>query len=159
MNKLYTPTLFFLVLPYLGLPYIFPSDIQPLAILFCLPFARIPQGNARFIFVILSLFSFLSFILGILYTFTSSNPYLLIDFFRDLFPFFAPPIYFSAGVFLLGDSVVSIILLRSVVKWFLFVYFLGLIFNVIGLTPIINFFRTAVYFYFIWCAWFYKLLS
>ena len=119
MNISPTLTLFFILLPYLGFPYIFPSDVQPLAIVACLPFVRLPQGNAKIVFVILLFFSISSFVLGIYHSLYSVDSYYLMDFFRDLFPFFAPPLYFSAGISLLQNARIYSSF-KIAVKWFLY---------------------------------------
>jgi hypothetical protein len=131
--------LFFILNPYLGLPSVFPSDIQPFSLLFCIPFVRIRSGYAQIVFCSLLFFAFLAICLGCISLAANVYSLSLIDIFRSIFPFAAPPLYFSAGITLLQMKS-TYVHFRRLVACFIILYLFGALLNLTGLTTLIQLF-------------------
>lgn len=129
MLKLPLIALFFVLNPYLGIPSVFPSDIQPVAILICLVYFRFHTGRAKIAIYILFFIALISTCLAFAYALSTSYDFSLMDLIRDVFPFIAPPIYLGAGISLLRKKIIRSefpLLIKSFIVLYLFGAFLNL---------------------------------
>jgi hypothetical protein len=134
--------LFFLFNPYIGVPQIFPSDIQPVFLVCSVVFflqSRIKlnlSGLQKAVSLILLFFSLTAFIFAAFAPVMSGSS--ITDFARALYPLLSPPIYFIACIKLFKASS-RVDILKSI-ELFLCIYFAGALLNLIGFTEVIQLF-------------------
>jgi len=129
--------LFFVLNPYLGIPSVFPSDVQPVVILICFFYFRFHTGRAKIAISILFFIALISIYLAIFYALTATYDFSVIDLIRDVFPFVAPPIYLGAGISLLRKKIISSEF-PLLIKVFVVFYLFGAFLNLAGLSSFIQ---------------------
>ena len=124
--------------PYIGMPWLLPSDIQPLAFISCLVLLGLTNNRpiiskqARIVFYVLVLNAALALLLAV------NSEYDLSLLFRELFALISPPIYFISYVCLCNNLTSKQFSMAA--SAFVVIYFAGAFLNAIGASELIKLF-------------------
>jgi len=132
VNNLSFLIIFTALIPYIGIPYLFKTDIQPICLLLSFIYLinkkNFHLNNINFIsFIGLFTFSILATILCIFTQEESS----IIELIRRLMPLFAAVVYFLTFTDIFNSKDRNFILKKSI-DYFILIYFLGFFLNLIS---------------------------